>query len=162
MCTNGLLHMSRQNFRSWLYRIRPSVNNSRFKPADGIDPARFGTSADPAHSEVTPNQLRWQPCQVPAQPIDFAHGLTTICMSGRYVRDYPLSHGFCYHKLKWQGTVQGLQDIKRAILPQHVEGPNGVYLRRPACKNPARSVWNLHHPLLHTVYTPNHGSAKFA
>ncbi|CAL5222549.1 g4929 [Coccomyxa viridis] len=72
----------RQNFRSWLYRIRPSVNNSRFKPAEGIDPAKFGASADPAHSELTPNQLRWQPFSVPEEPVDFAHGLTTICMSG--------------------------------------------------------------------------------
>ena len=85
--------MRRQNFRSWLYRIRPSVNNSRFKPAEGIDPARFGAGADPAHSEVTPNQLRWQPFLVPEQPIDFVHGLTTICMSGRWVCIQFLSQG---------------------------------------------------------------------
>jgi homogentisate 1,2-dioxygenase len=61
------------------------VNNSRFKPAEGIDPARFGASADPANSELTPNQLRWQPSPLPEQPVDFVHGLTTICMSGTYV-----------------------------------------------------------------------------
>ncbi|CAK0749149.1 hypothetical protein CVIRNUC_001888 [Coccomyxa viridis] len=72
----------RQNFRSWLYRIRPSVNSSRYKPAEGIDPARFGASADPSHSDVTPNQLRWQPFPLPERPTDFAHGLTTICTSG--------------------------------------------------------------------------------
>lgn len=71
------------------------MNNSRFKPAEGIDPAKFGASADPAHSELTPNQLRWQPFSVPEEPVDFAHGLTTICMSGRWLRGHPLSQEAC-------------------------------------------------------------------
>ena len=91
--TAVVLHMRRQNFRSWLYRIRPSVNNSRFKPAQGIDPAKFGASADPAHSELTPNQLRWQPFSVPEHPVDFVHGLTTVCMSGRWVPLGPAQSG---------------------------------------------------------------------
>ena len=111
----GTLHMRRQNFRSWLYRIRPSVNNSRFKPAEGIDSAKFGGSADPAHSELTPNQLRWQPSPLPQQPIDFAHGLTTVCMSGRWVRINPLCQGGYLAQADLQRVMQALQDNIHAL-----------------------------------------------
>src|SRR5258708_15844840 len=60
------------NRRSWLYRIRPSVTHEpfvRMREADVL--------ADP-----TPNQLRWDPFPVPADPTDFVDGLRTICGNG--------------------------------------------------------------------------------
>ncbi len=60
------------NRRSWLYRIRPSVTHEpfvRMREADAL--------ADP-----TPNQLRWDPFPIPAEPTDFVDGLRTICGNG--------------------------------------------------------------------------------
>ena len=60
------------NRRSWLYRIRPSVTHEPFVKLREGD-----TLADP-----TPNQLRWDPFPIPAEPTDFVDGLRTICGNG--------------------------------------------------------------------------------
>jgi homogentisate 1,2-dioxygenase len=60
------------NRRSWLYRIRPSVTHEPFVTFRETD-----TLADP-----TPNQLRWDPFPIPAEPTDFVDGLRTICGNG--------------------------------------------------------------------------------
>jgi homogentisate 1,2-dioxygenase len=60
------------NRRSWLYRIRPSVTHEPFVKLREED-----TLAGP-----TPNQLRWDPFPIPAEPSDFVDGLRTICGNG--------------------------------------------------------------------------------
>jgi homogentisate 1,2-dioxygenase len=65
------------NRRSWLYRIRPSVVHGRFAR---IDSGRL-TSCFTA-TEVSPNQLRWDPLPVPTQPTDFLQGLLSIGGNG--------------------------------------------------------------------------------
>jgi homogentisate 1,2-dioxygenase len=79
------------NKRTWTYRIRPSVLHKPFE--------LYGTQAslpasEAAHSgslfrsspfdEVvtTPNQLRWDPLPIPAEPTDFIDGITTIAGNG--------------------------------------------------------------------------------
>ena len=57
------------NRRSWLYRIRPSVTHEPFAPLRTL----WG------ELEETPNQLRWDPFPIPADPTDFVDGLIPIC-----------------------------------------------------------------------------------
>ena len=72
----------RENRRSWLYRIRPSVTHEPFHPVS-FPPE--GLTADFSRGVVTPNQLRWRPFPIPEHPIDFVQGLFTICGAGRSV-----------------------------------------------------------------------------
>ncbi len=60
--------------RSWLYRIRPSVLHEPFAPLD----ARLIRNAPFDEEPTSPNQLRWDPLPIPAEPTDFIDGLTTI------------------------------------------------------------------------------------
>jgi hypothetical protein len=76
------LMMCRQNMRSWLYRIRPSVTDAKFHKCESVRPDIFG--ADFERDEVTCNQLRWMPLPLPDSPTDFIRGLQTICGAGRY------------------------------------------------------------------------------
>jgi homogentisate 1,2-dioxygenase len=64
--------------RSWLYRIRPSVLHEPFRPIDGR--LLRGTPFDEVLTP--PNQLRWDPLPMPAEPTDFVEGLTTIAGNG--------------------------------------------------------------------------------
>jgi homogentisate 1,2-dioxygenase len=63
-----------QNRRSWLYRIRPAVLHKPFK----LIPNNWLRSAPFNEVPPTPNQLRWDPLLIPAEPTDFVDGLTTI------------------------------------------------------------------------------------
>lgn len=73
----------RQNMRSWLYRIRPSVTDAGFCPSERVRPEVFGANFE--QDEITCNQLRWLPVPLPDTPVDFIQGLQTICGAGRYV-----------------------------------------------------------------------------
>jgi len=70
----------RDNQRSWLYRIRPSVGHTPFVAAD-LPSGAFLTS-DFGDAVVTPNQLRWDPLPNPSHAVDFVSGLKTICGAG--------------------------------------------------------------------------------
>jgi homogentisate 1,2-dioxygenase len=66
------------NYRSWFYRIRPSVVQGRFEQ---IGMGLIRTS--PNNEEATsPNALRWSPLPVPKEPCDFLDGLVTIATNG--------------------------------------------------------------------------------
>jgi homogentisate 1,2-dioxygenase len=64
------------NRRSWLYRIRPSSMHQPFTQIDsGLLTGDFSAPAPP-------NQLRWNPLPIPAQPFDFVQGLVTMAGHG--------------------------------------------------------------------------------
>ena len=65
------------NRRSWLYRIRPAAVHQPFEPRAH---ERFHNRFDEA--PATPNQLRWDPWPLPAQPTDFVEGLVTLAGNG--------------------------------------------------------------------------------
>ncbi len=67
-----------QNFRSWFYRIRPSVLHGDFEAIDG------GLIRTSPVDEVatTPNQLRWDPLPKSDEPADFIDGLVTVAANG--------------------------------------------------------------------------------
>lgn len=87
-----------QNFRSWFYRLRPSVVHGEFKQ---IDPGliRTGPVSD---SIATPNQLRWDPLPLPEQPTDFIDGLTTVAANG----DARLQAGIGIHIYRANQSMQ--------------------------------------------------------
>jgi homogentisate 1,2-dioxygenase len=66
------------NKRTWTYRIRPSVMH---KPFEQINNCSFRSSP---FDEIatTPNQLRWDPLNIPTEPTDFIDGITTIAGNG--------------------------------------------------------------------------------
>jgi homogentisate 1,2-dioxygenase len=69
---------AKDNCRSWLYRIRPSVLHGNFTPMQqGL--LRSGPIDE---APATPNQLRWDPLPVPAEPTDFVDGIVTMAANG--------------------------------------------------------------------------------
>jgi homogentisate 1,2-dioxygenase len=67
-----------QNRRSWLYRIRPSADHPRFRPA----PHALLTSCPFAAPPPSPDRLRWAPLPIPDTPTDFIDGLVTMAGNG--------------------------------------------------------------------------------
>jgi homogentisate 1,2-dioxygenase len=63
-------HASR---RSWLYRIRPAAMHGAYRRVD----ARNLQSTFDA-SLASPNQLRWSPLPITAEPCDFVDGIVTV------------------------------------------------------------------------------------
>lgn len=100
----------RENRRSWLYRIQPSVLHAPFVPVaddassvpSGVRGRRFGGefSRENGYS-VNPNQLRWHPLPLPppaaGKPGEagttFVQGLFTMCGQG----DPKVKHGLAIH-----------------------------------------------------------------
>ena len=63
---------------SWLYRKQPSVCHEPFQPYTKNLLLEEAT-------EVTPNQLRWDPFPIPSskeEPCDFVDGLALVCSAG--------------------------------------------------------------------------------
>jgi len=67
------------NERSWLYRIRPTVQHwGRFTRAD----ARLWRTAPCAEVDVPPAPMRWDPLPLPDAPVSFVEGMATITTAG--------------------------------------------------------------------------------
>src|SRR5690606_36273099 len=67
-----------QNFRSWLYRIRPSVAQSADTEIDAGNIRTAPFDKVPAD----PNQMRWDALPLPTEPTDFVQGLFTMAGNG--------------------------------------------------------------------------------
>ncbi|MFF4116262.1 homogentisate 1,2-dioxygenase [Streptomyces sp. NPDC001714] len=66
------------NLRTWVYRIRPSAKHSPFRQVDA-----GGLAASPiANAAPSPNRLRWDPYEFPAEPKTFVESLFTIGGNG--------------------------------------------------------------------------------
>ena len=71
--------MSRkENYRSWLYRIRPSVVHGQFKQISN----GHWKSAPCLDGPATPMQLRWNPLPPLSTSKDFIDGIETFAMNG--------------------------------------------------------------------------------
>jgi homogentisate 1,2-dioxygenase len=67
-----------ENFRTWLYRILPSVVHGPYRRLD----QKLLRSGPFCEVPAPPDQLRWDPIAVPAKPADFVDGLVTLCGAG--------------------------------------------------------------------------------
>jgi homogentisate 1,2-dioxygenase len=66
-----------KNLRTWLYRIRPSAQQSPFRPL------RHETFTTAFTSEpVEPNLFGWRPCPIPSAGQDFVDGIVTLGGAG--------------------------------------------------------------------------------
>ncbi|HWN67275.1 MAG TPA: iron-containing alcohol dehydrogenase, partial [Haliangium sp.] len=79
-----------ENRRTWLYRIRPSLVQSRLEP---VAQRRIAGRFDGAF--IAPNLMRWRPLPLPPaeQPTDFLDGLATLAGAG----DPDLRSGLAIH-----------------------------------------------------------------
>ncbi len=68
----------KENYRSWLYRIRPSVMHGEFK----LVKANLWQSAPDAELAPTPMQLRWNPLPSLSDQKDFIDGIETFAANG--------------------------------------------------------------------------------
>lgn len=69
---------AKENYRSWLYRIRPSVMHGEFRPMD-----RGWIRTGPIDEAIsTPDQLRWNPYPIPEEATDFIDGIVTMAANG--------------------------------------------------------------------------------
>ena len=68
-----------ENFRSWLYRMRPTAAHARFQP---YQRESLLCSAPFAGRAPSPNRLRWNPLPLPEGEIDFVDGLVTYAGNG--------------------------------------------------------------------------------
>ncbi|MES2887601.1 MAG: homogentisate 1,2-dioxygenase [Pseudomonadota bacterium] len=78
------------NLRTWMYRIRPSVQVGAYQPMP-----HAGLQAGAGRLPVPPNPLRWRPWPVPAQAqasLNFVTGLQTLATQA--------SHGVSVHLMR--------------------------------------------------------------
>lgn len=68
-----------ENFRTWLYRILPSVKQGPFRKLSEQSLKSFPFGEE---GIATPEQLRWNPLPIPEKPTDFVEGLITIAGNG--------------------------------------------------------------------------------
>ena len=66
------------NLRSWMYRLRPSVQHGKFRP---IDSGMWRTPTFDK-SVLTPQQMRWDPPHIPENKTDLIAGMQTIGGNG--------------------------------------------------------------------------------
>ncbi len=70
-----------ENRRTWLYRRQPSVVTGAYQPY--AQPLwTTGTSGNVGGQAVPPDPLRWQPFDIPEEPLDFVDGLRTLAANG--------------------------------------------------------------------------------
>lgn len=67
-----------KNRRTWLYRIRPSVNQGDYQ---AIDSGLIRT-APLTEAPAPPNVMRWDPLPIPEEPTDFIDGWITVAANG--------------------------------------------------------------------------------
>jgi homogentisate 1,2-dioxygenase len=67
-----------ENRRTWLYRRQPSVVSGAYQP--------YGQDAWVTGAErgavMPPEPLRWNPFEIPAEPLDFIDGMRTVASNG--------------------------------------------------------------------------------
>ncbi|CAI2180237.1 12517_t:CDS:10 [Funneliformis geosporum] len=113
----------KNNQRSWLYRIRPSVCHQPFKK---LDPKDHHITSKFSISDVYyfPNQTRWSPFNLSDEKnektnINFIHGLHTLAGAGDPITKYGLAiHIYCAN-VNMDNTAFYNSDGDFLIVPQH-------------------------------------------
>ncbi|RPB22514.1 Homogentisate 1,2-dioxygenase [Terfezia boudieri ATCC MYA-4762] len=68
--------------RTWLYRIRPSVSHTPFKPVPHPHIISSFTNLDDSRLYPTPTQLRWDPFDLDDEKANWVEGLQTVAGAG--------------------------------------------------------------------------------
>ena len=102
-----------ENLHSWLYRIRPSVLHSSFKPF----PQGLWRGRPFSEHLTSPEQLRWNPLPTPAEPRDFVEGVATIAGNG--------------DAASWRGCAMHIYSINRSMQERYFYNADGELLFVP-------------------------------
>jgi homogentisate 1,2-dioxygenase len=102
------------NRRTWTYRIRPAAMHGAFAL---LGQSRFHNRFEEA--PTPPDQLRWSPLPIPAEPTDFIDGLLTMAGNGSPAA----GNGVGIHVYAANRSMQGRffynADAEMLIVPQH-------------------------------------------
>ena len=102
------------NRRTWCYRTRPSTVHKPYQEIAG-EHLRSWPCAD---ASATPNQLRWNPLAMPAEPTDFVAGLTTLAGNGNAAQQTGVAiHIYCANQ-SMKGRFFWNADGELLIVPQ--------------------------------------------
>ncbi|MEQ8837780.1 MAG: homogentisate 1,2-dioxygenase, partial [Lacipirellulaceae bacterium] len=103
-----------QNYRSWFYRIQPSVVRVGFRPLEGINLQTAPFSSVPLY----PDPLRWSPFEIGSAPKDFLDGLFTLAACGDAAAQQGAGiHLYCANKSMGTRYFQN-SDGELLIVPQ--------------------------------------------
>lgn len=103
-----------ENFRTWFYRIRPSVLHSDFESSQMYS---FETS-DLDDRHPNPTQMRWDPLPLPTSPTDFLQGLKTFVTNGSAQSQTGISIFLYSANQSMTGTYFYSADGEWMIVPQ--------------------------------------------
>jgi len=104
-----------KNFRSWLYRIRPSVCHTPFEPYD-----QEKWISNFSDQLAMPHQFRWSPPEIPRDStVDFIDGIVTY--SGVGAPELKTGLAIHYYLANTSMINKGIQnsDGDMLIVPQH-------------------------------------------
>ena len=102
------------NRHAWMYRIRPSVGNQPFGEVD----ARQWVGAPFNAAPPSPNQLRWNPLPIPAEPTDFVQGITTLCGAGDPLAGTGIAAHVYVANRSMSGRYLSNSDAEMLLVPQ--------------------------------------------
>jgi homogentisate 1,2-dioxygenase len=103
-----------ENRRSWLYRLRPSAGHGPYAPyvQERLKSGPFDVAAP------TPNRLRWDPLEIPAEPTDFVDGLVTLAGNGDVATQQGMATHLYLANCSMTGRVFQNADGELLIVPQ--------------------------------------------
>ena len=104
-----------QNRRTWMYRIRPSVVHEPYQPFAKKTLLRSGPFDE---APTPPNQMRWNPPPLPAEPTDFVEGLITLGGNGDPAAQDGVGIHIYVANASMTGRVFYNADGEMLILPQ--------------------------------------------
>uniref|UniRef100_A0A7S1KQG1 homogentisate 1,2-dioxygenase n=1 Tax=Percolomonas cosmopolitus TaxID=63605 RepID=A0A7S1KQG1_9EUKA len=98
------------NFRSWLYRIRPTASYPEFKPLKKSS-SKIQCSF-PTNEYTSPRRYRWMPVDIPNEKTDFIDGIFTIAGAGNAA----MKSGFATHLYAISDDMYNSTDKKRVMI----------------------------------------------
>lgn len=102
-----------ENFRSWLYRIRPSVLHDKFEKYDHS----LWVGRPFTEEHTSPEQLRWQPLPLPNRSVDFVDGVVTIAGNG--------------DSSSWRGCAASVYAINKSMVGRYFYNADAEMLLVP-------------------------------
>jgi homogentisate 1,2-dioxygenase len=134
---SAFTRLRHQNFKSWVYRLKPSVSHTQI-----FTQAAFNW-LQPIIKPMAPNPLRWSPPTSPTKSCDFMNGLFHIASSGDlnhvYWYDFNESMTNCYFSnydgellfIPYHGSIQIMTEFGElsASPEQIIVIPRGIHFQ---------------------------------
>ena len=103
-----------ENRRTWFYRIRPSVVGGNYEVVE-----HQSLLTAPMRNLITPpEQMRWDPIDVPSDPSDFVEGLKTVVINGDAANQIGMAAHLYLANRSMEGRYFYSADGELLIVPQ--------------------------------------------